>query len=141
MRCHNGITLVGINDMFDQYFDAGSGLTWYVGLIDNDNFTALDDDNDTMASHAGWVEITDYNEATRPAWGPDSASGQAKTNSVKRDFTMSSGQDIKGMFLASDNAKGGTSGILWCTGIFSTVSSVQVNQVAKVYYELTGQEG
>jgi hypothetical protein len=137
----NGITAPAINDLFQQYFLAGVGLTWYMGLIDAVGFTAVDDDLDTMASHVGWEEIIDYSEGTRPAWDPDAPSGKAISNSAKRLFTLTSAVDIKGIFLTSDPAKGGNTGILFNTGVSDIIHSVQPQQQAKVIYSLQGQEG
>ena len=64
---HNLVVNVGLKDMNDKYF-TGSSYTaaWYIGLY---GAAASNDPaaGDTMASHAGWTEVTDYSEATRPA--------------------------------------------------------------------------
>ena len=61
----NLVTNVGLDDILDKYLK-GSAYTaaFYVGLTDGTPTVAA---GDTMASHAGWVEVTAYSEANRPA--------------------------------------------------------------------------
>lgn len=130
----NGAVLVGRNAMLDGMFNAGSpGANWYLGLIDNSAFDEFAD-ADTMSSHAGWTEFTSYTAATRPAWGHGSASSGVVLNSTLTTFTMSAIGTIKGLFLASDNTKGGTSGTLWATGAFATPRSVASGGVLPIRY-------
>lgn len=137
----NGVTTVGINDFLDIYFRNGSpSATWHMGLIDNSGFTALAS-GDTMASHSGWTENQDYDEATRPAWSPGAASGGVVENSSAVDFTMNSVVTIKGLFIVDENTKGGTSGILWSTGLLPVPQEVQSGSVLRGYYSLEAQAG
>ena len=133
----NGLATVGITDMFEQYLNGGTGLTFFIGLIDNTDFDAVAP-ADTMSSHTGWTEITAYDEGTRPAWGPDTAASKLIVNSTKASLTMSSAQNAKGLFLCSVSTKGGTTGILFNTALFTLVNSLQTGQVAKAGYSLTG---
>jgi len=133
----NGITTDGITDLFEQYFRAGTGTTPAVGLIDDASFVAVAV-GDTMASHADWIEVTDYSEATRPTWSPDAATSSQISNSVKVLFTMTAAKDVKGLFITTDDTKGGTAGKLWCTAIFDLVVSLQSGQVARAGYTLVG---
>jgi hypothetical protein len=136
-RIRNGIATAGITDMFLQYFVAGTGITPYIGLIDEVSFDAVAA-TDTMASHAGWVEITDYDEATRPAWGPDTPSSGQITNSVKAVFTMNAAKTAKGLFISSNNTKGGTAGVLWNTAVSSLSRELQSGQAVRAGYTLLG---
>jgi hypothetical protein len=143
-RCFsNGITQTAINSMWDTWFRNGSpAAAWYIGLIDDTDYSAVDDEDDTIASHSGWTEINaDYDEATRPAWGPDAAASQAIANSLKATFTFNAAKDVRGAFVVNENTKGGSSGLLWNTGILDIKQSVVSGQTVKVYYALTGQEG
>lgn len=142
-RFRNGITKTAIHDAFDTHFSNGSpAAAWYLGLIDDSGFTAVDNDLDTIASHGGWTEITtEYDEATRPAWGPDASASQTIANSSKAIFTMNASVSIGGMFLVSENTKGGATGILWSTGILDIIQTTQPGQLIKAYYSLLGQEG
>jgi hypothetical protein len=138
----NGLTKLAIEDMFATQFRNGTQKAeWYFGLIDSDDFSAVDDEQDSMSSHAGWIEVEDYDESARPAWGPDAPASQTIANSLKATFTIDLAKDIRGFFLASDSTKGGTDGILWSTAVLDVLQSTQPGQLLKVFYSLLGQEG
>lgn len=115
----NLVVTAGLNDSLDKHLK-GSGYTaaWYVGLTDG---TPTVDPADTMGSHAGWVEVTAYDEATRPALTLGSVSGGSVDNSAsKARFTVSSdGTTIGGAFVTSVNTKGGATGVLYGAGAFT----------------------
>lgn len=116
----NTVVNVGLNDVLDKYFK-GSTYTaaFYVGLTDGTPTVAA---GDTMASHAGWAEITAYDEATRPSLTLGSVSSQSVDNSAsKATLTISAnGTTIGGAFVVSgNNTKGGSSGTLYGAGPFS----------------------
>ena len=132
----NGIVTVGKNYLLDAGFRNQTQITaWYFGLINNSGFSALSA-ADTMSSHTGWTECTDYDEANRPTWSPGAASSGSITNSTPVDFTMNATVTLYGAFIASVNTKGGTSGTLWSTGAFSTTKPVADNDVVKLVYTL-----
>jgi hypothetical protein len=134
----NGITDVGLNHILETQFRSGTPVaTWYIGLIDNASFSALAA-GDTMASHAGWIENSDYDEATRVAWTPGAASARSMTNGTTCDFTMNATKTIKGIFITSVSTKGGTTGTLWSTAAFGSTVAVVDNDVLKVTYTLSG---
>lgn len=134
---HNGIVTVGKNALFDIMFRAQTQLTaWFFGLIDNASYSALSD-ADTMSSHAGWIECTSYDESTRPQWSPDAASAGAITNSTAVTFNISATKTLKGMFIASNSTKGGSTGTLWATALFSADKSVVDNDQIKLTYQLS----
>lgn len=87
----------------------------YVSLVDSDSFTGFST-SDTMSSHTGWIEFTDYAEATRPQITFGAASAGTITNQVSADFTPSSAEEIVGAFLTTGSAKGGTTGVLIACG-------------------------
>jgi len=102
----------GRDHILDVVFDNSTqSANWYIGLINNSGFTAVST-TDTMASHPGWTELTNYDEGTRPEWNPDAASSQSMTNSTGRTFTFSATVSCKGYFLTDKSAKGATSGTL-----------------------------
>jgi hypothetical protein len=84
--------------------------TLYIGLTDATPTIAA---GDTMASHAGWTEVTAYDEASRPAWGQGAASGGVTTNASAVTFTASGTTNVGGGFLGTDATKGGTAGTLF----------------------------
>jgi len=99
----NGVTDIGINSVLDTSFnDAVAKISdWVIGMVDAAGFTAFAP-GDTMASHGGWVEFTDYAEGTRPEWDPGSAAAKAITNAVLRDFNITGTASLKGIFISSD---------------------------------------
>ena len=112
-----------------QYM-AGSALTsttqitsWYVGL-----YGAASSNNpaagDTMSSHGGWTEVTDYSQSTRPAAtfaAATNANPSVVTNSAsKAVFSINATTTVGGAFLTSDNTKGGSTGTLFSAADFQS---------------------
>lgn len=116
----NLIVTTGRNALLDNTFNA-SGYTsaWYIGLTGNTPSPAA---GDTMGSHAGWTEVTAYDEATRQAYDPAAASSGSLTNTAsKAIFTISSNDTaLGGVFCTSNNTKGGSTGTLFNCVAFST---------------------
>ena len=134
----NGIVDEGLEHLLDVGFHGEAATsTWYIGLVDNSGWTTWSD-SDLMNSHAGWVECQAYAEASRPEWTEGSASGRAITNAVTVDFSINDTKTLKGIFITSDNTKGGTSGILWSTAAFTSTVSVENGDTFKVTYTISG---
>lgn len=121
---HNLVVNEGLQDMNAKYF-TGSGYTatWYLGLYGaaaSNNPAA----SDTMASHAGWTEVTAYSQSTRPqcVFGtPTTADPSVATNAASAaTFSINATTTVGGAFLTSNNTKGGTSGILFSAADFSS---------------------
>ncbi len=71
------VTNEGINHILNVEFHSGTQVltgAWFLGLVNNSPGPSLDP-TDTLASHAGWAESTDYS-GDRPAWTNGAASGQ-----------------------------------------------------------------
>lgn len=109
--------------------------TWFVGLADaSPTFAAAD----TLASHGGWVEFTEYDETNRVAWTGVAGSAGIVTNTASPAvFTINAaGGGLGGAFLAGVNT--GTSGTLFAgkalTGGNRTVAD---NDVVNVTYVVT----
>ena len=116
----NLVTTVGKNDLLTQYFKgAAYSAAFYCGLINDTTYSAIVVE-DTAASHAGWTEGTDYSEATRPAVTFGSASGGNLATSSASAFTVNAGDTIKGAFVITNNTKGGSTGVLYSAGLFTT---------------------
>lgn len=132
----------GLNDVLSAAFAAGTQRTaWSIGLIDNASFTALAD-ADTMASHAGWIESTAYTEANRPQWVMGAVSNQQLATSTDATFTMNAAASIKGLFLATNNTKGGTTGILYATAPFAAGALTPASgEILRASYTLTLDQG
>lgn len=96
--------------------------TWYLGLYGagSTNNPAA---GDTMASHAGWTEVTAYSNATRPACTfatATTANPSVATNSASvAAFNINGSATVGGAFLTSNNTKGGTTGTLFSAADFS----------------------
>jgi hypothetical protein len=134
----NAISDEGINYLLDAGFNAVAALNpWYIGLIDSTGFTAIAG-TDTMASHAGWAELTAYSNATRPTWTSGSAATRVITNATAVDFTMNATNTVKGLFITSNNVKGGTTGKLWSAALFGTATLVNNTDVLAATYSLSG---
>ena len=114
----NLVTTVGKNHLLDVGFRAQSQATWYLGLTDG---TPTVNVADTAASHAGWTEVTAYDESARQAWTANAAASGAIDNSGSEAvFTISTNSTtIGGAFMISSSTKGGTTGILYAVGPFS----------------------
>lgn len=130
-----------VNEGLDHLLDATlSGATqittWYVGLTDGTPTAAA---GDTMSSHAGWAEVTGYDEAARQTWTDGGVSGQSVDNSAsKATYTITSNSTtVGGAFLVSDNTKGGSTGTLYSIGAFSggdvTLSSGSTLEVTATF--------
>lgn len=119
---HNLVVTAGLNKLLDAAFKTGlASPAWYVGLKGAGSIAA----GDTMASHAGWSEITDYSEANRQTLTLGSiSSGSVDNSASKAVFTINGTATVAGAFSADNNTKGGTSGTLYGVGDFSTARSV-----------------
>lgn len=134
----NGVTNNALNDVLNVYLrNTAATANWYIGLVDNTSFTGFAA-ADTIASHAGWIENTAYSNSNRVQWSAAAASSQGVTNTTTCDFSMSGSATIKGLFLASDNTKGGTAGNLFSTAAFSGGNqTVNSGDTLKVTYTVS----
>lgn len=96
--------------------------TWYIGLYGAgaSNTPAA---GDTMASHAGWTEVTAYSNATRVAATfvtATTANPSVVTNAASpATFNINGTTTVGGAFLTSGSAKSGTTGTLFSAADFS----------------------
>ncbi len=122
---HNLVVNVGLQDMNTKYF-TGSGYTatWYIGLY-GAGASNTPNASDTMSSHGGWTEVTDYSGANRP----QSVFGTATTadpsvisNSASpATYSITSSVTVGGAFLTSVAAKSpGNTGILFSAADFQS---------------------
>jgi len=113
----NLVTTAGKTDIIDKYFK-GSTYTeaWYMGLAGAGTKAA----GDTLASHAGWSEVTPYS-GNRPAITFGSTSSGSNTATAV-SYTINATATVAGAFVASVNS--GTSGTLYSVSDFSASRSV-----------------
>lgn len=134
----NTIVDAGMNYLLQTGFNLGAALNpWYIGLIDSTGFTAIAG-ADTMASHAGWAESTAYSNATRPTWTSGAAASRAITNAAAVNFNINATVTVKGLFIVSNNVKGGTTGTLWSAALFGTASIFNNGDILAATYSLSG---
>jgi hypothetical protein len=112
----NVVTTAGKNSLGEVYFRSGTQITaWYLGLLGAPGVGSFAvAASDTMASHAGWAEITAYSETTRRALTLGAFSAGAADNSGSlATFTMNASYTVKGLFTVSVSTKSGTTGALY----------------------------
>jgi len=120
---HNLVVNEGLKDMNDKYF-AGSAYTaaWYLGLITGPGSGTTIAAADTLASHAGWTEFTDYagNRKAVTFAAATLADPSVVTNSSGPNaFVITApGGTVAGAFLTSVDT--GTSGILFSASDFQS---------------------
>lgn len=118
-RAKNLVTTVGLNDILDKYLK-GSSYTaaWYVGLLSATPTLAA---GDTMSSHAGWTEVTSYDESVRQTLTLGTVSGGSVDNSAsKAQFTINAAVTAGGAFVTTNSTKSGTSGTLYAEVAFTS---------------------
>ncbi len=114
-KIENMVVTEGLNDVLTQYFKgSGYNAAWYVGLTGAD---PVPNAADTLASHAGWTEVTAYT-GSRPALTFGTAAAGSLDNSAsKAQFTINANDTaIGGAFVATsvDNT-----GVLYGVGAFT----------------------
>ena len=139
-KSHNLVVNVGLAFVNTTFFK-GSGYTaaWYIGIYgpaasNNPSST------DTMASHAGWTEVTAYSNATRPAatfGAATTADPSVIANSAApAQFLINTSANVGGAFLVNDDTPGGSSGTLFSASDFAAPGDrvVQNGDVLSVTY-------
>lgn len=138
---HNLLVNEGLKDMNDKYF-SGSTYTaaWYIGLITGPGASTTFAAADTLASHAGWTEYTDYS-GSRGAitFGAATlADPSVITNPTPVQFNITgAGGTVAGAFLCS--VASGTSGILFSESDFQAPGDriVVSGDVLNVFYSFS----
>lgn len=127
---HNTVVTVGKNDLLDKYFK-GSTYTaaWFMGLKGTGSIVA----GDTLASHAGWSEVTPY-AGNRPAITFGTTSGGSNTATAV-GYSINATATVAGAFVASVNT--GTAGILYSASDFSASRSVVSGDTLNVTLTVT----
>jgi hypothetical protein len=121
-KSNNLVVNQGLKDMNDKYF-SGAAYTaaWYLGLITGPGSGTSFAAGDTLASHAGWTEFTDYsgNRGAVTFGAATTADPSVITNPSPVAFTITgAGGTVAGAFLASVDT--GTSGTLFSASDFQS---------------------
>lgn len=129
---HNLITTEGKNDVLDKYLK-GSSYTaaFYVGLKATGSVAA----GDTLASHSGWSELTDYSGNRKALTLGTVASGSVDNSASPASFAINATITVTGAFVAT--ASSGSSGVLYSAGEFSTSKAVASGDTLNVTVTLT----
>jgi hypothetical protein len=139
-KSHNLVVNVGLAFVNTTFFK-GSGYTaaWYIGVYgpaSSNNPSSTD----TMASHAGWTEVTAYSNATRPAatfGAATTADPSVIANSAApAQFLINASANVGGAFLTTGDSPGGSSGVLFSASDFAAPGDrvVQNGDVLSVTY-------
>lgn len=128
----NLVVDVGLNDSLDKHLK-GSAYTaaWYVGLTDGTPSFAAGDTMD--GAHAGWAELTTYDEIVRQTLVLGTVAAGSVDNSLsKAVFTISGTATFGGAFVVDEDTPGGVTGILYGGGVFTQDRALIDNDVLNV---------
>lgn len=119
---HNLVMNGGLANMNGVYFaSSAQSTTWYLGLVTGPGSGTTFAAADTLASHGGWTENTDYTPSGRKAvtfGSATTANPSVISNSASpTSFSMNATATIAGAFLC--NVSSGTSGVLFSAGDFT----------------------
>lgn len=126
---HNLVVNEGLQDLNTKYFKA-SGYTaaWYLGLINGPGSGTSYSANDTLATHGGWTEDTNYsgNRKSVTFGNATLADPSVIDNSASPAvFNINNNTTVAGAFLAT--VASGTSGILFSEGDFTGGDKIVAN--------------
>lgn len=131
----------GIDLVLDHAFGSGSSLgPFYLGLISAENYSGIDRTTDTMSSHTGWEEFTDYDETSRVEWVPGTVSSQSVNNPDLATFTANAAGAVVGYFVTDSPTKSGVVGELYDLVIFDTAHTTYVGESFTVRHTLSGRD-
>lgn len=121
-KTHNLVTNAGLQDMNNKYFK-GSSYTaaWYLGLVTGPGASNTYAAGDTLGTHAGWSEDTNYSgDRKSMTFGtPTTADPSVIDNSGSpSSFSINGTSTIGGAFLCS--AATGTTGVLFSVASFAS---------------------
>jgi hypothetical protein len=139
----NLVVNVGLQDMNAKYF-SGSSYTaaWYIGLVDGPNAGNTYAAGDTLASHGGWTENTDYSGTDRIAavFGTATTADPSvidNSGSVAV-FSITGTATIAGAFLTVTQSNASTSGLLFSVSAFTGGDRAVINgDTLNVTYEFS----
>ncbi len=132
---HNTVTTSGIDDLLNVYFHGESATaTWYVGL----KGAGAEAAGDTLASHAGWSEITDYADNRKEFVEGAASAGSISNTGNAASFSINGDATVAGAFLCG--AATGSDGVLWCVEDFSSSRTVANGDTLTVTYTISASD-
>ena len=119
----NLVVNTGLQMMNTQFFSGSSyTATWYVGLVNGTSTSTTFSGGDTLATHAGWTENSNYSGTRKTAtFGAATLSNISNINNSAStaSFTMNANATIAGAFL-TNVASGTTPGLLFSAADFQS---------------------
>lgn len=139
----NLVVNVGLQDMNATYF-TGAAYTaaWYIGLINGPNSGNTYAAGDTLASHAGWTENTNYSGTDRisAVFGTATTADPSvinNSNSVAV-FSITGTATIAGAFLTVTEDRATNTGLLFSESAFTGGDRAVINgDTLNVTYEFS----
>lgn len=118
---HNLVVNEGLQDLNTKYFK-GSTYTaaWYLGLVTGPGSGTTYNAGDTLVSHAGWTEDTNYSGSRKAVtFGTATTADPSVIDNSGSPavFNINNTTTVAGAFLAS--VASGTSGVLFSEGDFT----------------------
>ena len=115
----NLVTTAGKTDIIDKYFK-GAGYTagWFLGLK-GAGAAAI---GDTLASHAGWAEVTPFTGNRLGITFGTTSGGSNTATAVSYAITLAGPTTVAGAFVCS--VASGTAGTLYSAGDYAVSRSV-----------------
>jgi hypothetical protein len=120
-QSHNLVVNEGLQNMVAAYLDAATQTTtWYLGLVTGPGSGTTIAAADTLASHSGWTEFSNYTGNRKAAtFGTATTADPSVISTSSTSFSITgAGGTVAGAFLAS--AATGTSGILFSASDFQS---------------------
>lgn len=128
----NLVVNVGLQDMNTQYFKGVSySAAWYIGLVQGPASGNTYAAGDTLASHIGWTEDTNYsggNRATATFGTATTADPSVIDNSGSvAVFSITGTTTVAGAFLTKTQSNSSTSGLLFSVSNFTGGDRAVIN--------------
>ncbi|MCJ2139663.1 hypothetical protein [Methylobacterium sp. E-066] len=133
---------VGLAYMLSTFWKgANYTAAFYVGLKGSGTIAAAD----TMASHAGWSEITQVSQAARQTLTFGAVSGTTTASldnsAAQAVYNPTASVSVAGAFVTTDSTLGGTAGTLIGASDFATPRSLIAGDTLKVTTTMTTASG
>lgn len=127
----------GLQHILDAIFTLSAvtpNANYYIGLTDG---TPAISANDTLAAHAGWVEVTAYSEAARQEFVEVRTTLTVDNSASKAIFSMNASTTVGGAFIGSVDT--GTAGLLLAASAFANGDkAVTSGDTIEVQYDFSG---
>ncbi len=146
-HAENCCTAEGLNKLLNVMFHGAAAIsTWYIAIFEDNSPSYTPSDGDTYAV-PGYVEVTAYDEATRPEFVEAEAAAKSMSNTLnKATFTINATKTLYGAALVGGgspaNGKGDTGGggVLYAAAKFSAGKPVEDDDTFKVTCTLTASD-